>query len=477
MVSYLWELDKRVAQNRLYPFALGALGLLIFCYWSINPSNISPLVPDSSSYLEFQAFRGAGYPILLDALRLLDPDLIGISYYQLGMLIISLCLLANSARCFSGSALAGVAILIGAGLYPLYIRYCFTVLSEPLFFASLNVFFAIQLRKNFDSILYWSATGAMLAWLILIKGAAWALVCVPISILIHQLLHRTGHRLVSFCRYTACILIGFAIISGGGLIHRYSHHQTTKTESFLGNQLIGKFSLTLIDPLKTSYPESVRLWQQELAPAIQVKNKYFSDNWEYQFLFSLNYYDYLRVNKVDQMLELSGDNLSRPVFQSRLATELLSLATKEYIKDVAVNFFALWVRGELQTSAFAKQYNDQLNIAAEFIPHTQAPYYLNESEQVAAYVIKPFLYFSLLLNIAWLLYGIRCWLVNKIIPSQIMPMFVIALAIQSYFLLVALLQAGLVRYMIPMWPLLLLSTLLGITTLLEKYFSQALAKS
>jgi hypothetical protein len=261
------------------------------------------------------------------------------------------------------------------------------------------------------------------------------------------------------------------------LIHRYSHHQTTKTESFLGNQLIGKFSLTLIDPLKTSYPESVRLWQQELAPAIQVKNKYFSDNWEYQFLFSLNYYDYLRVNKVDQMLELSGDNLSRPVFQSRLATELLSLATKEYIKDVAVNFFALWVRGELQTSAFAKQYNDQLNIAAEFIPHTQAPYYLNESEQVAAYVIKPFLYFSLLLNIAWLLYGIRCWLVNKIIPSQIMPMFVIALAIQSYFLLVALLQAGLVRYMIPMWPLLLLSTLLGITTLLEKYFSQALAKS
>ncbi|MDG2088432.1 MAG: hypothetical protein P8J68_06805 [Arenicellaceae bacterium] len=477
MVSYLWELDKRVAQNRLYPFALGALGLLIFCYWSINPSNISPLVPDSSGYLDFQAFRGAGYPLFLDALRLFDPDLIGISYYQLGMLIISLCMLAYSVGCFSGSALAGAAIVIGAGLHPLYIRYCFTILSEPLFFASLNVFFAIQLRKHFDTKLYWGATGAILAWLILIKGASWAFVCVPISILIHQFLRTTGHRFVSLSRYIACILIGFAIISGGGLIYRYAHHQTIKAESFLGNQLIGKFSLTSIDPLQTSYPASARLWQQEFATTIQVKNEYFSDNWDYQFLFSLNYYDYLRFGKADHMLELSGSKLSRPEFQSRLATELLSLASKEYIKDVAVNFYALWTQGELQTPAFAKQYNDQLNIAAEFMPNTQSPYYLNESGQTAAYLIKPFLYFSFLLNIAYLLYGASCWLVNKVIPSQIMPIFVVALAIQSYFLLVALLQAGLVRYMIPMWPLLLISTLSGVTTLLEKYFSQAVDKN
>ena len=475
MVSYLWGLDQKASLSRLYPFLLIVLGLLIFGYWCIVPPDIPALVPDSISYLNFQAFRGAGYPLFLDMVGLFDRDLIGIQFYQLGLLVSSLCILGYSVGCFSGSALAGLALLIGAGLHPLYMRYCFTVLSEPLFFASLNVFIAIQLRRNFDSKTYWAITGALLAWLILIKGAAWALICVPAVLLLNQIIQKTKPKPATklIVKNVVFLLVGFAIVTSSGMIYRYANHGTTATESFMGNQLVGKFSLMSVDPQQTSYPDAVKHWQQELADIIEVKNRYFSDNWDYQFLFSLNYYDYLRFAQADKMLELSGSNLSRPEFQSRLATELLSLATKEYLEDVAVNFYALWTQGELQTPAFAKQYNDQLNVAIDSMSYSQRPYYLSESGRAAAYIIKPFLYFSFLLNIACILYGVKYWLIYKAIPSHIAPLFVIAVSIQSYYLLVALLQAGLVRYLMPMWPLLLLSTLMSVTTLTEKYFVSA----
>lgn len=473
MVSYLWDLDRRAARYHLYPLVLGLLGLCVFSFWYAVPPNIPSLVPDSSSYLNFQAFRGAGYPLFLDAIRLFDRELIGIQYYQLGLLISSLCFLGYSVRCFTDSAIAGVLIVIGAGLHPLYIRYCFTVLSEPLFFSSLNVFVAFQLRRNLNSKFYWAATGALLAWLVLIKGAAWALLCVPAVMLLNQIFQKNKPTSKPIFRNVVFLLTGFAIVTSSGMIYRYANHGTTATESFMGNQLVGKFSLMSVDPQKTSYPVPIKYWQQELADTIEVKNKYFSDNWDYQFLFSLNYYDYLRFRQADKMLELSGSNLSRPDFQSRLASELLMLATREYLKDVAVNFYVLWTQGELQTPAFAAQYNDQLNITSELMPNSQSPYYLGESGQTAAYIIKPFLYFSFLLNIAYIFYGVRYWLRAKEIPSHITPLFVIAVAIQSYYLLVALLQAGLVRYMMPIWPLLLLSTLIGATTLIEKFFASA----
>ncbi|MBT5031976.1 MAG: hypothetical protein HOM55_06745 [Proteobacteria bacterium] len=455
------------ALNRLFALAIGLLGVLIIGYWCLNSPDISSMVPDSSSYLEFQPFRGAGYPLFLDAVRLFDNDLSSIQYWQLGLLIISLGMLAYSFATFSGSAFVAFAIMIGAGLHPQYIRYCFTVLSEPLFFASLNILIALQMRQNFDTKRYWFCTGALLAWLILIKGVAWALVCVPVVVLINQLLSRDSDICKPIFKHLVVLLIGFTLITSAGMVYRFAHHGTVKAEPFLGNQLIGKMSLTEVNPAETSFPKSVELWQQEMAPVIQAKNKGFSDDWDEQFLFSLNYYDYLRFVGAEDMLAVSGSKLGRLEFQSQLASELLLIAPDAYFKDVAINFYALWTQGQLQTRAFAKQYNAQLDNLPTAPSNTLPPYYLNETGQIAAYVIKPFLTLTFFINALCLLYGLGFWLRKNAIPKPVMPLFITCLTIQAYYLLVALLQAALVRYMIPMWPLLLISALLSTSILLK----------
>ena len=461
MVSQLLDFDQKAVTNRLFPLALGLLGILIFGYWVMTPPDIPALVPDSSSYLDFQPFRGAGYPLFLDTVRLFDVDLSSIQYWQLGLLIVSLCILAYSFATFSGSAVVAFAVIIGAGLHPQYIRYCFTVLTEPLFFASLNILIALQVYQNFGTKRYWFSTGALLAWLILIKGVAWALVCVPIVVLINQLLNRDSNISKPIFKQLVFLLFGFTLLTCAGMIYRFAHHDTVKAEPFLGNQLIGKLSLTEINPADTSFPKSVELWQQEMAPIIQAKNNNFSDDWNEQFLFSLNYYDYLRFVRAEDMLAVSGSKLGRLEFQSQLASELLSIAPAAYFKDVAINFYALWTQGELQTRAFAKQYNAQLNNLPKTPSNTLPPYYLSETGQMAAYVIKPFLYLTLIINVLCLLYGLSFWLHKNAIPKPVMPLFITCLSIQSYYLLVALLQAALVRYMIPMWPLLLISAVLS----------------
>ena len=467
MASYFSAFDQYGSSSRLFPLAIGLLGVLIIGYWCLSPPIIPAMVPDSSSYLEFQPFRGAGYPLFLDTVRWFDHDLSSIQYWQLGLLIISLCVLAYSVATFSGSAVAAFAVIVGAGLHPQYIRYCFTVLTEPLFFASLNIFVAIQMRQFFHTNRYWFSTGALLAWLILIKGVAWALVCVPIVVLINQLLSRDRNISKPIFKHLVYWLFGFMLLTSVGMIYRFAHHDTVKAEPFLGNQLIGKLSLTEVNPAETSFPKSVELWQREMAPIIQAKNENFSDDWDEQFLFSLNYYDYLRFVRTQEMLAVAGSKLARLEFQSQLASELLSIAPDAYFKDVTINFYALWTQGELQTKAFAKQYNAQLDNLPTALSNTLPPYYLRENGQMAAYVIKPFLYLTFVINVLCLLYGLGFWLRKNAIPKPVMPLFITCLTIQAYYLLVALLQAALVRYIIPMWPLLLICTLLGTSILVE----------
>ena len=450
----LFQLDYELAKHPFATVIILCLSAALCGYWLLYPAQIALLMPDSTSYIEFQDYRGAGYPAFLAFIRLLGFNLEQTVIAQIILFFSSLSFLGNAFNQRFKSLGLSIALLIGIGLNPAIARYNFSIITESVYFSSLFLLLGLTLKCCFQRTSRGRIVGAskyvfiglFFAWLILIKPVSWSLISVPILLIWQHLSLRENAFKV-----TAFILFGFMLMHIAGIAYRYSVHQQFSGSSFFGNQLIGKLAFTDFNPEMTPYPDAGKVWLDIMKPSHDARKKL--DNHSERFLFALNTYDFLRFDNMPTIVKAMNTD-DKNSAQKDLALAVLKQNPQNYAYDVALNFFNLWTIGELQRKSFSQTYNQKLNqITDEFKDKIPKPYYLNADGSLQVILIKPLLAFIALLNIFIILIGTFNALRLKAQSPEFTHLFIMACTVNAYFLLTALLQAALTRYAIVAWPM------------------------
>jgi len=450
----LFLLDNELAKHPLANIVFILINIALFGYWLLNPAQIALLMPDSTSYIDFQDYRGAGYPAFLATLRTIGIGVENVPYVQNMLFFFSLSFLSIAFNQRFRSLALSIALIIGIGLNPAIAQYNFSIITESLYFSSLLIFLAFTLKLSYQRTnrgrlkrpLNYVMIGLLFSWLILIKPVSWSFIAIPILIIWQHISMRENvFRAIGF------LLIGFVCVHFMGTGYRYSVHQQFSGSSFFGNQLIGKLAFTPFDPDKTAYPAAGKLWLDIMHDSHEARKKL--DSHGERYLFSLNTYDFLRFDNMPDIVNQMQTNNEKSA-QKDLALSVLKQNPKSYAYDVGLHFYHLWSIGELRNQKFSKSYNKKLDqITEEFKQGIPKPYYLNEDGSLQVLVIKPFLAMIALLNAFTVLFGVFYCIRFK--PNSLLfnHVFILACSVNAYFLLTALLQAALTRYAIVAWPM------------------------
>ena len=463
----LFQFDYELAKHPLASIILACLSAALCGYWLLYPAQIALLMPDSTSYLDFQDYRGAGYPASLALLKSIGLSIKQIPLIQNLLFFLSLYFLVKAFNKRFHSLGLSIALLIGIGLNPAIVRYNFSIITESLYFASLFIFLGLILKVCYKRTsrgrvrrpLNYVLIGLFFAWLILIKPVSWSFIAVPVFIIWqHISLRENVARAMTF------LFAGFICMHIAGTAYRYAVHEQFSGGSFFGNQLIGKLAFTPFDPKQTPYPEAGKLWLDIMQPSHEARKKL--DKHNERFLFALNTYDFLRFDNMPAIVEAMQTE-DKNSAQKDLAIAVLKQNPQSYAYDVGLNFINLWTIGELQSKSFSLAYNKKLDqISEEFKDQIPEPYYLNEDGSLQVIVIKPLLLLIALLNLITILAGIIYLIRFKPQNTAFNQLFIMACSVNAYFLLTALLQAALTRYAIVAWPMHLI-LLFGLVALLR----------
>ena len=140
--------DTQLASSGLGGQLIVAMTLLLFGLWMLFPPEIALRMPDTTSYLRFDAYRGAGYPLFLTVIQWFTNDLLHVVYIQVAGLFIAIGYAGIRLKQYTQSGLSGIFLILGIGANPIFIQYGFTLLTESLFFTSLIMIAGLLLQKK-----------------------------------------------------------------------------------------------------------------------------------------------------------------------------------------------------------------------------------------------------------------------------------------------------------------------------------------
>lgn len=135
--------------NRASYLSLIVMPVLIAAYYMTVPSTVPLLMPDSSSYLNFESDRPIGYPAVLAATRFLTGDYSNIRYVQIFIYCAATGLLGILLWRFSQSLIMSLIAQLGILGHPGPINLAQTVMSDSLS-ASVIVLFVCALFYFFE---------------------------------------------------------------------------------------------------------------------------------------------------------------------------------------------------------------------------------------------------------------------------------------------------------------------------------------
>ncbi|NKB64456.1 MAG: hypothetical protein GKR95_20835 [Gammaproteobacteria bacterium] len=470
LLQYPRNIDQVFANSKSSNYVLLAFAIILLGVWGFLPADYSLHVPDTNSYLRFDPYRAAGYPLFLHLAQSLSPGWAPIVFLQLGLFFTALLFLSISLKGFTSSFVAGFSLLVAVGANPAFVQYCFSLITESLFFSSLMLLVGLLLKRHgSEQIGSIFIIGCLIAWLILIKPVSWAFICVPVILILNFILSKK-----TVLKRTFAMLLGAALVFSAGSLYRFSVHQSWTSGSFLGNQLIGKLAFADFDPEKTPYPAASKHWLTLMEQSKSLRAQH-TEGLNEQFIFSLNIYDYLRFRKMPEILQqadIPQNEQGRAL--NEIAFSIIRQAPGDYLNDVAINLFGLWTLAELQPASMTQEYNLKIaKIRPELLDEI-TPYRPEPQNLWTFAAIKLFLAIAATVNLIVIFLGLKQLLVRlNPLPSEGLGLFLMAVMIQSYFLLTASLQAGLIRYAITAWPLHLALTIAATVFLFDHYFNKS----
>lgn len=426
--------DSPNDRNTVWCFANWSLAVILsLTVYFFHPAT-DLLSPDSYSYLTFHPSRTIGYPVFLWAAQKLSGGLDYVPVIQLGFFTYACGFLCQRLGWWG---------IIAAPLLmfqPYVMQSHFQVLTESLSLTLILLIIGVwidllQNKRRADM----AKLSLLIGVAILIRPSAYALLALLGFAVVKRRLFMQAAAPLMFLLFL-------------GSFGSYVNHGFWGTQSFLGINLIGKTIFAMRDSAIT--PEFEKY--QQLLKAVKPIQDYVRDapTLEAKTILSFFYYDAVRYFVLPKIFYEDKDWNS---IWTQIAIGVIRDNPVAYLKDVSMNYMTLWVY-----PITSKQSTDFKKYVESTTPPAFDHYKFNFSIQTHhlwfLMLLHVFLAFSFVLSLYFL------------IRFRTYPLEAgISIMIHAYYLLIACLQAGIVRYAVIAWPCIILLNVFFLKDLVGRF--------
>ncbi len=430
---------------------LGGLTLLMATVYLFVFSNTPLFQPDSSDYINFSPMRPIGYPLFLWILKTLTGSYGLVPYLQLSLYFSAAFYCALNFYRLSQSLLLSAALIFGISLNVAFIKLSSSILTDVLgggfLLLFLGMVFSFLHRADFKKIYgLWVIIG--LACLIrpvfyCLIGALPFLCFMKWSFFRENILQR-----ILLPSTTFLLLLGL------GSFGQYINHGFFKTESFLGNNLIGKTGLIADPKILSNHPSIMHSFGKKSAEIRKILDK--APSLRIRYLLSVPYYDNVRFSFIPTLIPSENSD----TFSKNIALEVIRERPYAYITDAFMNYCALWQLWDFYSFEEGKEFGSLLHTIASEEP-LQAMYGKSsiraETNQkfgnsLIVKSVRGALALAFILSLSFPLTFLIYYINGKPLSPVVLGGAVTGVAIQSGYTLTSLLQAGIARYALLFWP-------------------------
>lgn len=444
-----------------------------YLYWSLYGAT-PMLAPDSASYLTFSTSRAPGYPFFLAGFQWVFENYDAVPFVQLVLLIGSIAFLTLEFYKSSKSWFWSIALwLLLIGNIEI-IKYAFLILTESLSMTILLSALALLCRYfSTDKIRYLFVYSALIGLAILVRPAAygWVLGLVWAIPIVTR---------VADVRYDMAIVMFIApllLVLFAGAAYNQQTHGFFNTQSALGEMLIGKVGLLADKNIRTDQPEAMGYMAEYATPVRTFIDS--APNWRIRYLLTAAYSDQFRystfASRIVDKMNMSGQdptlldqarvNISKNIIHARFGA---------YLKSVLLNYIALWQVWDLPTPEEAKQMASFLTEHSPLPNDFEYPVYARQ----APYKQGTWLAFPLRLALLWVFFvsiwalvrSFLRWREGLTVSKTLFLLAVTAGMVQGAFILTALVQSGIPRFFLVMWPGLVLLGVFSLWALIDNFY-------
>jgi len=466
----------------LISFFTGAVVMGVFTLVAEQPTFISP---DSVTYLDWSPVRTPFYPLFLSVVKDFDAGFGSLPYLQMGLLVGATAFLAQAAVRLGGPWWLWVLMSAGALGNPFVWRYAWEMQTESPFIALVLVLLAciaMALPRRPEGLAWLCAASVALGSAILVRPVGYALFGVAVGAA-----YVWRHR-----RFTALLasalpaVVMLTAVCGWNLVSKGYFG----TQLFGGYNIVGQVAFLITPDVETNDPALQKAIRRIAGDLANVRERLPQDfaSWQKYFLMKQYAYNtalngYILPAIAEAMDSPNAPSLS-PVASAKrtnaLAWSVAAAAIRHrpggYIYDVITNFVGLWTLPGVSSASNAGALQNELCSTAF------RGFYCNDGKadvvriQIPAPLVplKDGLFFGMML-LSFVL------IVTVALRPMSSPLLVLAamaaLCINTHHFLVALLETGLPRYAMAMWPMLVVMTAASAAWLVSRQDRSGLARS
>jgi hypothetical protein len=452
----LFRYDKR--KNLVWILTV-VCGLTFMGIFSLILPNPGLFQADSSTYIDFSPNRTAGYPLLLSLLARFDPTYELLPVIQRVILVVSVAFLVGACHRVYQSAitwtLVGFAILMNPFLW----RYTGMTLTESLYtsacaFFLASIMMAIKNRPYGNYSLL--AAGLFVGIAISIRPVGYALIA---AALFGSLFWKRRFLFTFTMIMTPVVASVFALSAWN-----WSKHGIFATQVSGGYEAIGKVALLIPTDLPGQNHAVAAQIAKNLEPVSSRLPTSLDRSRDYYWMTYLSY-NGLRNDVVFPALATavgaSPDILDRnlqPIQTQLRINELASAIAKQtifhrpiaYFQNVLIHFVALWTYPTMSDNKEQVHLHDVLCRPEFEKVYCQESFRPVRVVVPTAVALSKDIFFTVLMLLS--LTVPLVFLFGKNSSSQSAAMAVTAVCINANYALIALVEVGLPRFSIPMWP-------------------------
>jgi hypothetical protein len=455
----------RYDKRRNLPWVLTVVcGLMFMGVFSLILPSPGLLHPDSPTYLEFSPNRTAGYPLFLYVLARVDPTYEILPFLQATILVLSVAFLAEA--CHRIYQAASVWILVGCAilLNPFLWRYTEMMLTESLYTSACVLFLAAMMMaiRNRPHGTYWLLSGGLFIGIaISIRPVGYALV--PAA-LFGSLFWKRRFLFAFVSIIVPVVACVFAMCAWN-----WSKHGIFATQVVGGYEAIGKVALLVPADLPGQNHDVAAQIAKNVEPVSSRLPSSVDRSRDYYWMTYLGFNDLRTLavfpalatavaarDTIDKTLQPVQTQLRINALAGAIARQTIFHRPIAYFQNVLVHFVALWTYPTMSDNKEQVHLHDML-CRPEFEkfycqePFTPVRVLVPTTVALSKDLVLTFL---MLLSLALPLVS----LFKKNDSPQWAAMAVTAICINANYAIIALVEVGLPRYSVPMWPLLCVFT-------------------
>ena len=439
------------------------LSFFIITYFIITHSIsfFSSLAPDSSSYIENEEYRLAIYPLFLDIFY--TNDLRYVLLIQKIFFIISLFLIFKSLIVLEINKKLITIFYFLLVLNVFYTSFCKIILTESFLFSFINISIAIILKKKktrFDCIILGLCLGGITS--LKHEGIILSFFLTLIFLCLGQ-----KNKIIFF-------LISFTLLPSVENYYFFKTNEVRTTQK--ENIYFGKiFMLSGTDSFKLSdFDEKLKPYLNEIQTESTKFNNYLKEvknpvlktnlisDFEVvgQFQISDKIWKKLNITVISDNIYLNGEYVD----QKKILISIISKYPFEYFKLSLAHYFSLWTPGSKNiffSSMDINKSNENIYVN-ELLEKSSSNIY---SPNINLLKINLLFFLSLMLILIVILMNyIYGFLKN---PKKYISLVFLVLSVQSHLLFVSFINIGTPRYLMPVYPLILLIVVLFVNDLIR----------